>query len=46
MESWKAVLEAQKEGKVKMVGVSNFGVKHVKELVDAGMELPVINQVR
>jgi len=44
-ESWKAVLEAKKEGKVRSVGVSNYGVRHLQEMIDAGVELPVINQV-
>ena len=45
-ESWRAVLEAKAQGTVRSVGVSNFGVKHLKEMVDAGVELPVLNQVR
>ena len=45
-ESWRALLEAKTEGVVRSVGVSNFGVKHLQEMVDEGVELPVINQVR
>ncbi|PCH42364.1 aldo-keto reductase [Wolfiporia cocos MD-104 SS10] len=45
VESWKAVIEAKSEGKVRSVGVSNYGVRHLQELLDAGVELPVINQV-
>lgn len=44
-ESWKAVLEAKKEGKVRSVGVSNYGVRHLQEMIDAGVELPAVNQV-
>ena len=44
MESWKAILEAKKGGSLKSIGVSNYGVKHLQELIDAGCELPVINQ--
>ena len=44
-ESWKAILEAKAQGVVRSVGVSNFGVRHLQEMVDAKVELPVINQV-
>ncbi|KAH8100787.1 aldo-keto reductase [Cristinia sonorae] len=44
-ESWRAVCDAKKEGKLKSIGVSNFGVKHLQEMIEAGVELPVINQV-
>ena len=44
-ESWRAILEAKKDGFVRSVGVSNFGVRHLQEMVDATVELPVINQV-
>ncbi|KAK7690955.1 hypothetical protein QCA50_006058 [Cerrena zonata] len=44
-ECWRAVCDAKKEGKVKSVGVSNFGVKHLQEMIGGGVELPVLNQV-
>lgn len=40
LEAYKALLEAQKEGKAKSVGVSSFGVKHLKEIEDAGLPAP------
>lgn len=43
-ESWNALLEAQKQGWTKSIGVSNYGIKHLQELLDQG-EKPVINQV-
>jgi len=43
--SWEAALEAKAEGKVRSVGVSNFGVRHLKQLVDTGLELPAVNQI-
>lgn len=39
-EAYKALLKAQKEGKTKSIGVSSFGVKHLKEIGDAGLPLP------
>ncbi|CCA69673.1 related to 2,5-diketo-D-gluconic acid reductase [Serendipita indica DSM 11827] len=44
-ESWKAVLEAKEEGKLRSVGVSNYGVAHLDEMMADGVEMPVINQV-
>ena len=44
-ECWRAVCDAKKQGKVKSIGVSNFGVKHIEELLEQGVELPVLNQV-
>ncbi|OBZ72303.1 putative oxidoreductase C2F3.05c, partial [Grifola frondosa] len=44
-DCWKAIMEARAEGKIRSIGVSNYGVKHLQEMVDARVELPVINQV-
>ncbi|KKY26496.1 putative lysophospholipase 1 [Phaeomoniella chlamydospora] len=30
--AWKALVEAQTEGKVRSIGVSNYGIKHLEEL--------------
>jgi diketogulonate reductase-like aldo/keto reductase len=43
-ESWQALLEAQKRGWTKSIGVSNYGVKHLQEMLKQGYK-PVINQV-
>lgn len=32
--AWKALVEAQKEGKVRSIGVSNYGIRHLEELED------------
>ncbi|KAI9061590.1 Aldo/keto reductase [Trametes sanguinea] len=45
LETWRALLEAKKQGKVKAVGVSNYGVKHLEEIREAGLEMPSINQI-
>ncbi|ORX37579.1 putative aldo-keto reductase [Kockovaella imperatae] len=42
---WRALVDAQKEGLCKSIGVSNWGAKHIQELVDAGSPLPVLNQI-
>jgi diketogulonate reductase-like aldo/keto reductase len=43
-ECWRAVCDAKTQGKVKSIGVSNFGVKHLKEMLDQRVEIPVLNQ--
>ncbi|KAJ9112054.1 hypothetical protein QFC19_000977 [Naganishia cerealis] len=47
LETWKALQEAVKSGKIKSIGVSNYGVHHMKELLEwDGLEIkPVVNQV-
>ncbi|CAG8516924.1 17886_t:CDS:2, partial [Racocetra persica] len=45
-ESYKALQELVKRGLVKSIGVSNYGVKHLKELLDSNPEIkPTLNQV-
>jgi len=45
VESYKALVDAQKAGKVKSFGVSNYGVKHLEEIKQAGLPLPAVNQI-
>merc|ERR1719161_3026750 len=45
IETWDALLQLQKEGLVRHIGVSNFGVKHLEALESHGRPLPVINQI-
>ncbi|KAF8295799.1 hypothetical protein DL93DRAFT_2091574 [Clavulina sp. PMI_390] len=42
---WKGLVQKQKEGKIRTIGVSNFGVRHLKEIKAAGLPLPAVNQV-
>ncbi|KAI5821275.1 NADP-dependent oxidoreductase domain-containing protein [Pyronema omphalodes] len=45
-ECWRAVEDAVLEGEVRSAGVSNFGVKHIKEMLDRGVRIkPVVNQI-
>lgn len=41
---WEALKTLQSEGKVVTIGVSNYGVKHLQELIDAN-ETPAVNQI-
>jgi len=45
-ESWEACVEAQKEGLIKSIGVSNYGVGHINEMLQYGdLPLPAVNQI-
>ncbi|KAI0961328.1 hypothetical protein AcW1_000439 [Taiwanofungus camphoratus] len=45
LATWKALLDVQKTGKLRTVGVSNYGVKHLEEIREAGLATPAVNQV-
>lgn len=46
LSSWKAVEDAIEAGEIKIGGVSNFGVKHLEELIESKPKiLPAINQI-
>lgn len=44
-ESWKALCKLKAEGRCRSVGVSNYTVRHLKEMLDAGGLPPAVNQV-
>lgn len=45
LDTWKAFVELQKQGRVKSIGVSNFTIEALTEIIDATGVVPVINQV-
>ncbi|KUJ19638.1 Aldo/keto reductase [Mollisia scopiformis] len=46
LECWRAVEDAVDEGEVRAVGVSNYGVKHLQELLDSKPRIPpAVNQI-
>eukprot|EP00966_Prymnesium_polylepis_P237374 5489855-Prymnesium_polylepis.1 len=45
LETWQAMLEARDAGKVRAVGVSNFGAAQLEGLKAAGVETPEVNQI-
>jgi 2,5-diketo-D-gluconate reductase A len=45
VEAWSAMLELQREGRVRSVGVCNFHVPHLQRLLDETGVLPSINQI-
>lgn len=44
-ETWKALEKLYKDGKVRAIGVSNFLVHHLKDLLDSAEVKPAVNQV-
>ena len=45
LEFWKALEDLQKEGRIKSIGVSNYGIHHIQEILDEGLTPPAVNQV-
>eukprot|EP00746_Dinoflagellata_sp_MGD_P017427 gnl/MRDRNA2_/MRDRNA2_140005_c0_seq1.p1 gnl/MRDRNA2_/MRDRNA2_140005_c0~~gnl/MRDRNA2_/MRDRNA2_140005_c0_seq1.p1 ORF type:complete len:310 (-),score=72.24 gnl/MRDRNA2_/MRDRNA2_140005_c0_seq1:83-1012(-) len=45
IETWDALLQLQKDGVLRNIGVSNFGIKHLEALESHDRPLPVINQI-
>lgn len=46
VEVWKALCEAKASGKVKHIGVSNFGIEDIQNIFDHSGEMPEANQIR
>ena len=45
LDQWETLLSQQEQGKVKTIGVSNWGINHIEELNDKGYPLPSANQI-
>ncbi|CAO1612948.1 unnamed protein product [Sympodiomycopsis kandeliae] len=46
LETWRALIDAKKQGKIRSIGVSNYGPHHIEELVEAyPNDIPSINQI-
>ena len=45
LEVWKALIEARDAGKIKSIGVSNFKIKDIENLINNTNEVPVVNQI-
>lgn len=45
LDTYRALLDAQKAGKIRTVGVSNYGIKHLDEIKTAGLPMPSVNQI-
>lgn len=45
LESWRALERIKSEGRARAIGVSNFLVPHLVELLDTAKEVPAVNQI-
>ncbi|KAL0058042.1 hypothetical protein AAF712_015292 [Marasmius tenuissimus] len=45
LDSWRAICDFQESGKLKSIGISTFGVRHMQELIDSGLRLPDVHQI-
>jgi 2,5-diketo-D-gluconate reductase A len=45
VETWKALIELQREGRVKSIGVSNFEIDHLERIIGETGVVPVTNQI-
>lgn len=45
VESWKALETLYKNGKVKAIGMSNFQIHHLKEVIANAEIIPMVNQI-
>jgi diketogulonate reductase-like aldo/keto reductase len=46
LDVWKAMEEAYEEGKIKAIGVSNFNVMQLKNIMENSKIMPMVNQIR
>jgi diketogulonate reductase-like aldo/keto reductase len=44
-ETWKALEKLYKEGYIRAIGVSNFTINHLKELIENAEIMPAVNQI-
>merc|ERR1712086_8432 len=45
VETWDAMLQLQKDGLIRSIGVSNFGIECLEGLKASGRPLPTVNQI-
>lgn len=43
--SWKALEKAQKDGKIKSIGISNFSIKQTNDILNIATVTPAVNQI-
>lgn len=44
-ELWRGLIEAKKDGLTKDIGVSNYSIDQINQLIEATNEVPVVNQI-
>lgn len=45
VETWRALVRLQAEGRVRSIGVSNFEPQHIRDIIDATGIVPAVNQI-
>jgi 2,5-diketo-D-gluconate reductase A len=45
VETWKALCEVKADGRARSIGVSNFTISHLEEIIQATGVVPAVNQV-
>jgi len=45
LSTWSALVAIWKSGKSLAIGVANYGISDIQEIIDAGMPLPTVNQI-
>ena len=45
-KTWRAIEELYEEGKIKAIGVSNFMIRHLEELLKTSQITPMVNQLK
>jgi len=45
VDSWRALIRLQREGRVRSIGVSNFATEHLRRIIDETGVTPVLNQI-
>jgi 2,5-diketo-D-gluconate reductase A len=45
LAQWRGLVELNRQGKARAIGVSNFSIKHLEELKAAGLPMPAANQI-
>lgn len=45
LDTWRALEKLYKDGLVRAIGVSNFQIHHLQEIIEAGQIIPMVNQV-
>ncbi len=45
LAQWRGLVELQRRGKARAIGVSNFSIKHLEELKAANLPMPAANQI-
>ena len=45
LNTWRALVEIWQSGRSKAIGVANYAISDLQEIIDAGMPLPAVNQV-